>query len=117
MVLLYDSPEVQRADEICIVNGDSMEPQFHDGDLVLVEHSVELDNGDIGIFYVPGHGGVIKQKAYDRLHSLNPEFDDIFPYEDGARVVGRVLGRITKSMMPTPEEQALYREAEEIFAE
>ena len=117
MVLLYDSPEVQRADEICIVNGDSMEPQFHDGDLVLVEHSIELDNGDIGIFYVPGHGGVIKQKAYDRLHSLNPEFDDIFPYEDGARVVGRVLGRITKSMIPTPEEQALYREAEEIFAE
>lgn len=51
-----------------------MEPQFHDGDRVLVEHCVDLRNGDIGIFYVPGMGGVIKQKAYDRLHSINPDY-------------------------------------------
>ena len=116
-VILYDSPEVRQADEIFIVNGDSMEPQYHSGDHVLVEYcdADELRNGDIGIFYVPGYGGLIKQKAYDRLHSLNPDFDDIHPYEDGAQVVGRVLGRITKDMIPSPEEQALYEEACEIF--
>ena len=118
-VILYNSPEVSRADEIFIVNGDSMEPQFHSGDHVLVEYcdADELRNGDIGIFYVSGYGGVIKQKAYDRLHSLNPDFDDIFPYEEGAQVVGRVLGRITKDMIPSLEEQALYEEACEIFDE
>ena len=116
-VILYDSSEVNRADEIFIVSGDSMEPQFHSGDHVLVEYcdADELRNGDIGIFYVPGYGGVIKQTAYDRLQSLNPDFDDIFPYADGAQVVGRVLGRITKDMIPSPEEQALYEEACKVF--
>jgi phage repressor protein C with HTH and peptisase S24 domain len=110
-VILFDSPMVSRADEIITVTGKSMEPQFHDGDRVLVEHCVDLRNGDIGIFYVPGMGGVIKQKAYDRLHSINPDYDDIFPYEDGAQIVGRVLGKIDKEMIPSMEEQSLYLEA------
>lgn len=110
-VTLYNVSSVADADEICIVNGKSMEPQFQDGDLVLVEHCQELKNGDIGIFYVPGHGGVIKQVAYDRLHSLNPEYDDIFPYEDGAQVIGRVLGRVTKDMRPSIDEINLFMEA------
>ena len=88
-----------------------MEPQYHDGDKVLVEHCVDLRNGDIGIFYVPGMGGVIKQKAYDRLHSINPDFDDISPYEEGATIIGRVLERIEENMIPSYEEQSLYLEA------
>lgn len=110
-VLLYKSPETARADEIVTVCGRSMEPQFHDGDRVLVEHRSELRNGDIGIFHVPGLGGVIKQKCHDRLHSLNPDYDDIFPYEEGARAVGRVLGVIRPDMVPAREEQLLYAEA------
>lgn len=111
-ILLYTDSTVRNADEIITVSGDSMEPQFHNGDKVLVEHCSEIRNGDIGIFYVPGIGGVIKQKTYDRLHSLNPDFDDIFPYEDGAELIGRVLGKIDDSMMPEDEEQKLYVEAE-----
>lgn len=112
-ILLYATEAVRKADEIFIVNGDSMEPQFSSGDRVLVEYceSDDLRFGDIGIFYVPGFGGVIKQKAYDRLHSLNPKFDDIFPYEDGAQVIGRVLGKVTKDMIPSPEDEVLYKEA------
>ncbi len=110
-IILFDNPMVSRADEIITVTGKSMEPQFHDGDQVLVEHCTDLRNGDIGIFYVPGMGGVIKQKAYDRLHSINPDYDDIFPYEEGAQVVGRVIGRIESNMIPSHEEQSLYLEA------
>lgn len=110
-VVLYSNPMVARADEIITVSGKSMEPQFMDGDAVLVEHCSDLRNGDIGIFYVPGMGGVIKQKAWDRLHSINPDFDDIFPYEEGARVIGRVLCTITPDMIPTKEDVALYEEA------
>ena len=73
---------------------------------------LELSYGDIGIFYVPGMGG-IKQVAHDRLHSLNPDFDDIFPYEDGAAIIGRVLGKITADMIPDADDQALYLEARE----
>ena len=110
-VLLYNAPEVARADEIITVSGRSMEPMFHDRDRVLVEYRSDLRNGDIGIFHVPGLGGVIKQKCHDRLHSLNPDYDDIFPYEEGARVVGRVLGVVGQDLVPAPEEQALYAEA------
>ena len=84
---------------------------YYDGDKVLVEYCTDLKNGDIGIFYVPGFGGVIKQKAYDRLHSLNPDYDDIFPYEQGAKLIGRVVGKITKDMIPSAEDVSLYAEA------
>ena len=104
---------VSAADEIITVCGQSMEPQFHNGDRVLVQYCSELSYGDIGIFYVPGMGGVIKQVAHDRLHSLNPDFDDIFPYEDGAKIIGRVLGKITADMIPDADDQALYLEARE----
>ena len=80
---------------------------------MLVQYCSELSYGDIGIFYVPGMGGVIKQVAHDRLHSLNPDFDDIFPYEDGAKIIGPVLGKITADMIPNADEQALYLEARE----
>ena len=56
---------------------------------------------------------MIKRVAQYRLHSLNPAFDDIFPYEDGAKIVGRVLGKITEDMIPDADEQALYLEARE----
>ena len=111
--ILYDNHAVSAADEIITVCGQSMEPQFHDGDRVLVQYCSELSYGDIGIFYVPGMGGVIKQVAHDRLHSLNPDFDDIFPYEDGAKIIGRVLGKITADMIPDADEQGLYLEARE----
>ena len=111
--ILFDSRAVSDADEIITVCGQSMEPKFYDGDRVLVQYCTDLSFGDIGIFYVPGMGGVIKQVAHDRLHSLNPDFDDIFPYEDGAKIIGRVLGKITADMIPDADEQALFLEARE----
>lgn len=110
--VLFDCQAVSDADEIITVCGQSMEPKFHDGDRVLVEYCADLSYGDFGIFYVPGMGGVIKQVAHDRLHSLNPAFDDIFPYEDGAKIIGRVLGKITEDMIPDKADQALYFEAQ-----
>lgn len=114
-VILYDSTEVRRADEIIRVNGSSMEPQYSDGDLVLVQYSDNIRVGDIGIFYVYGYGAVIKQVGYDRLHSLNPEYDDVLPYEEGAKPVGRVIGKVTKDMIPSVEDQKLFEEALPIF--
>lgn len=111
-VILYDSPLVSRADEVITVSGNSMEPQYYDGDKVLIEYCSEIRNGDIGCFHVPGIGGVIKQKAYDRLHSLNPNCDDIIVSEEGATVIGRALCVITKDMIPTAEEQKLFIEAQ-----
>lgn len=112
-VYLYDSPQVRNADEVITVSGASMEPQFYDGDKVLIEYCTDIRNGDIGCFFVPEIGGVIKQKLYDRLHSLNRNFDDIVVSEEGATIIGRVLARIDKEMIPSKDEIALYVEAVE----
>ena len=47
------------------IQGDSMEPAFHDGGIAFVNHDA-LDNGDIGVFCVDG-GTVIKQYYHDPL--------------------------------------------------
>ena len=60
-----------RADEIVTVNGASMEPDFHDGQDVYVEHTPDLEIGEIGLFVINGDG-FIKQYQGDHLHSLKP---------------------------------------------
>ena len=43
--------------------------------------------------------------------ALNPDYDDIFPYEEGAKLIGRVVGKIESDMIPSANEQSLYLEA------
>ena len=50
-IYLHNSPLLHHADGVYKVNGDSMEPTFHDGDMVLVEHIPDgnaLRYGEIG---------------------------------------------------------------------
>lgn len=109
-VFIRNTWESDRADEIVTVNGASMEPDFHDGQDVYVEHTRDLEIGEIGLFVINGDG-FIKQYQGDHLHSLNPEYDDIQLHEfDDAHTVGRVLGVVNKSDYPTREEQAVLDE-------
>lgn len=104
------SKSAEKADEIVTVNGSSMEPMFHHGQDVFVEHTSELAVGEIGLFVVNSEG-FIKEWAADRLHSLNPEYSDIILHEDDQfRCVGRVLGPVSKEDYPTPEELAVLQE-------
>lgn len=43
------------------VNGDSMEPRFVDGDVVIVRKQEDVDNGDIAIMLVNGDEATIKK--------------------------------------------------------
>ncbi len=111
-VLLYSTPLVSRADEIITVSGHSMEPAFHDRDRVLVQYCNEVRVGEVFVFSLRGLGCVIKEAAEDRLHSVNSAFADIVPdAEDGAELIGRVIGVIDPSMIPTEEDLNLYQEA------
>ncbi len=81
-----------QADEMIRVSGDSMEPEYHDGDLVLVRHGASLRPGEIGIF-TNGDAGYIKIYQRDGLHSLNPAYPTIvFSEGDDVRCIGKVLG-------------------------
>lgn len=82
----------ERANYAVRVSGDSMEPCFHNGDIVLVESCPAIEIGEIGIFVVDGEG-YIKQYGGDRLISLNPKYKDmLLKRYESVYCRGRVLG-------------------------
>ena len=94
-IRLYASPAVLQADCVFKVNGDSMEPQYHSGDLVLVKRIPDgspLQFGEVGAFIV-GNELYIKEYREDGLHSLNPQYPVMrFDGDTNVYLVGRVLG-------------------------
>ena len=80
------------------VAGDSMEPEFHDGQTVWVRQQRSLMTGEIGIFLYDGNAYLKKLiAAGDRmaLHSLNPQYPDILVSPElPLRVLGKVLPNI-----------------------
>ncbi len=78
------------------VAGDSMEPEFHNGQTVWVRQQRSLMTGDIGIFLYDGSAylkQLIAKGNSMALHSLNPEYPDkIISTELPLRVLGKVLG-------------------------
>ena len=94
------------------VSGDSMEPAFRNGDLVLVAHTREIREGEIGIFLVDNEG-YIKEYRKDGLHSHNPEYRTMTFREDQAvRCVGRVIGKLKEEQIPDSETLNRIAEAE-----
>lgn len=91
-----DTPEARRADFCLTIYGNSMEPVYYDGDIVLVKQQNAVERGEIGIFVIEGCG-YIKKFGGDRLISLNAEYDDIMfaDYDpDDIRCSGLVIGRV-----------------------
>lgn len=77
------------------VAGDSMEPEFHDGQTVWVRQQRSLMTGDIGIFLYDGSAylkQLVAREGSMALHSLNPQYQDIIiSPELPLRVLGKVL--------------------------
>ena len=88
------TPTTRRADFSVLVEGDSMEPMFSDGDIVLVEQEQEVLEGQVGIFAVNGQG-YIKKAGCCRLISANKEYNDILiSPDDSVRCFGLVIGKL-----------------------
>lgn len=84
--------ETESADYLVRVSGDSMEPRFSNGDLVLVESTLMVDVGEIGIFIL-NNEAYIKKRGKDRLISLNDKYPDIpIGENDHIYCQGRVIG-------------------------
>jgi len=91
-----DNEKTRCADFALRISGNSMEPKYHNGDIILVERSEIFDVGELGIFVLDGQG-YFKQYGGDRLISLNPEFEDIL-LKNFSEVVccGKVVGKLKK---------------------
>ena len=91
-IQIVKTPEAEIADYALKVEGESMSPDFHTGDIVLVKEQPEIKIGQVGIFIYKNEG-FIKERGEDYLISRNPEFDNIVPAEDDQIVCkGLVLG-------------------------
>ena len=93
-VRIYDCPEAYQADFAVEVDGDSMEPDYHDGDIVFVKLSEDVPVGAVGLFIHDGRG-YIKERGEKYLISRNPDYPNI---EGECRVVGAVIGKAEQAM-------------------
>ncbi len=88
------------------VDGDSMEPQIHDGDLVIFKRSQEWVSGNIVVVCLDGRlmvKGIVKgPEGETRLRSLKKEYEDIIIGKASFFLVyGRVL-KIVRQWDPKP---------------
>ena len=112
-IYVYSSDDADRADYVFKVNGESMAPDFNDGDLVFVQNlpiGSHLNYGDIGAFIV-GNEMYIKQYEKDGLHSLNPNYPIMhFGDEESVYLIGRVLSIMDKKEIASQEDIDMFME-------
>ena len=87
-----DLPKFTQADFAVRVHGDSMLPDYEDGDIVLVHRQDSVQVGEIGIFWEESKGGLIKEMGTDSLISHNKDYEDIPLKDKRIRCYGKVIG-------------------------
>lgn len=88
-ITVPDRPQYRRVAYAVKVSGHSMEPLYHDKDILLVEPTCEISVGEIGIFNVNGQA-YVKKLGKGKLISLNKGYDDI-PLTEESLCMGRVV--------------------------
>lgn len=89
---VVDTPKSRKADLVIEINGNSMEPTYHNGDNVLVRLQPSVEIGEVGVF-VKDSEGYIKELGKNRLISHNKEYKDILLDENSnIHCVGKVIG-------------------------
>ena len=84
-----------------IVSGDSMDLEFKDGDIVVVEKDAQVENGEIAVVAVNGYDATVKRikRDYDRNiimlipESTNREHEtQVYSMDDDVHIIGKVVG-------------------------
>ena len=88
------TPSAYKADFALRVSGDSMEPDYSNGDVLLVREQPAIEIGDLGIFILNGEG-YFKEYGGDCLISLNKAYDPIkILSDDSIYIKGKVIGKL-----------------------
>ena len=79
------------------VRGDSMEPDFEDGDMIFIHAQSEIRAGQIGVFFMDGEE-FIKELGEGELISHNTKYEPI-SLDENIRCQGLVLGICDESYL------------------
>ncbi|MFR0814385.1 MAG: LexA family protein [Enterococcus casseliflavus] len=91
----YNVPE--KADCALVVHGDSMEPDYHDGDIVFYKCQITIENGETAVVEINGDGVTLKKVYFNFdedkviLRSLNDKYEDRELNPEEVRVLGKVI--------------------------
>ena len=92
----FGADMIPNGTDFCLkVNGDSMDPMFHDGDYVFIKRETDFRNGSIGVVIVNGDAYLKKIYITEdsiKLVSLNKKYKDItVTQDDNLKYVGTVV--------------------------
>lgn len=87
-----EAPDRDDADFIIGVSGESMEPDYHDGEKLYVKKTDRVNRGEVGIFTI-NNECFLKEFGEDGLVSRNEKYKDIKGNED-VRFIGKVVGKV-----------------------
>ena len=83
------------------IKGNSMEPKFSEGDVVIVRKQEDVDNGDIAIVLVNGNDATVKKiKKFDggiNLITTNSEYEVItYTADEIEKLPVRIIGKVVE---------------------
>lgn len=90
-ISVYDCPEAHEADFAVEVDGDSMLPDYKDGDIVFIKLDPNVPIGKVGLFRVDGCG-YIKERGEGELISYNTAYKSIPLKGTDNECIGLVIG-------------------------
>ena len=80
------------------VNGDSMDKEFRDGDVVIVEKDSVVENGQIAVVQINGYNATVKRVRYEKNRvilipeSNNPaHYPQVYSQDDEVKIIGKVV--------------------------
>ena len=89
-----DGEKYPKAEEAFRIDGDSMEPQYRDGDIVYIHKQDKIDPGEVGAFLFNGEQFlkqlILKNGTY-YLRSFNENYKDIEINNDSLIIYGKVI--------------------------
>ena len=95
-ISIPNNDKTAEADYALRISGNSMEPKYHNGDILLVQHADGVEVGELGIFLLDGCG-FFKAWGGDSLLSLNPEYAPILLKDfTDVQCKGRVVGKLKR---------------------